>query len=98
MNKVVAERRVLSIVNVHFHGRTQLSGLSKPAIELWQRTVGIQASNDIVAMLIVLAELCQSLSDRSHESFKPLNPDVDRSLEVGLVTLENAVQQFRLKN
>lgn len=95
MNKVAAERRVLSIVNARFHGREQLAGLSKPAIDLWQRTVGTLASKEVVATLTVLAELCQSLSDRSHESFKPLNPEVEEALESELVTLNVALDQYR---
>ncbi len=95
MNKVAAERRVLSIVNTRFRGSAQLAGLSKPAIELWQRTVGAQASNDVIATLIDLAELCQSLSDRSHESFKPLNPLVEQTLEAALIVLNTAVHQPR---
>ena len=95
INKVSAERRVLSIVNSRFRGREQLAGLSKSAIELWQRTVGTQASSHVVAPLLELAELCQSLSDRSHESFKPLNPKVEQALEVALTSLSTAVHQHR---
>ena len=93
MNKVAAERRVLSIVNVRFRGSAQLPGLSKSAINLWRRTVGAQATDQVVAILIVLAELCQSLSDRSHESFKPLNPALQETLETALIALSTAVHQ-----
>ena len=93
MSKVAAERRALSIVNARFRGAEQLAGLSKSAIELWQRTVGGQAVEQVVATLIVLAELCQSLSDRSHESFKPLNPAVEQALDAALIALNAAVHQ-----
>jgi hypothetical protein len=95
MSKVAAERRVLSIVNARFRGAEQLAGLSKSAIELWQRTVGDQAIEEVVATLIVLAELCQSLSDRSHESFKPLNPAVEQALDAALIALNAAVHQYQ---
>ena len=95
MSKVAAERRVLSIVNARFRGTEQLAGLSKPAIDLWQRTVGGQATEQMVAALLVLAELCQSLSDRSHESFKPLNPAVGRALDAALVALNAVVHQHQ---
>ncbi len=95
INKVSAERRVLSIVNARFRGSAQLAGLSRSAIELWQRTVGAQASDPVVAPLVELAELCQSLSDRSHESFRPLNPAVEQALEVALIALSTAVHQSR---
>ena len=93
MNKVAAERRVLSIVNARFRGSEQLPGLSKPTIDLWQRAVGAQATDQVVTTLLCLAELCQSLSDRSHESFKPLNPPVEEALEAALVALNAAVLQ-----
>jgi hypothetical protein len=89
MNKVAAERNVLSIVNARFRDSDQLAGLSKAAIELWQRKMGSKTSNDVVATLIVLAELCQSLSDRSHESFRPLNPTLDQDLIMALNTLND---------
>ena len=95
MNKVSAERRVLSVVNARFRGDEQLAGLSKSAIDLCQRNVGAQATNDVVETLIILADLCQSLSDRSHESFRPLNPAVEERLEAALIALDTAVHQFK---
>lgn len=95
LNKVSAERRVLSVVNARFQGSEQLAGLSRSAIDLWQRTVGTRASDDVVAKLMVLAELCQSLSDRSHESFKPLNRAVEERLEAELLALKTAVRQLQ---
>lgn len=95
LNKVSAERRILSVVNARFHGSEQLAGLSRSAIDLWQRTVDTRVSDDIVAKLMVLAELCQSLSDRSHESFKPLDPKVEDRLEAELLALKTAVRQLQ---
>ncbi len=95
MSKVAAERRVLSIVNARFRGPKQLAGLSKSAIDLWQRTVGDQATEQVVAALLVLAELCQSLSDRSHESFKPLNPAVGQALDAALIALNAVLHQHQ---
>ena len=95
MSKVAAERCVLSIVNARFRGTEQLAGLSKSAIDLWQRTVGDRATEQVIAALVVLAELCQSLSDRSHESFKPLNPAVGQALDTALIALDAAVHQHQ---
>ena len=95
LNKVSVERRILSVVNGRFRGAQQLAGLSRSAIELWQRTAGAQRSEDVVAHLMVLAELCQSLSDRSHESFNPLNSAVEERLDAELLSLETAFQQIR---
>ena len=95
LNKVAAERRVLSVVNARFRGDEQLAGLSKAAIDLWQRNVGSQVTNQVVETLITLADLCQSLSDRSHESFRPLNPAVEARLEAAIVELNTAVNQLK---
>lgn len=97
LSKVSFERRVLTVVNAQFRGTQQLAGLSRSSIELWQRTVSARVSKDIVANLLVLAELCQSLSDRSHESFKSLNPAVEERLGEELRALEMAVEQIRRK-
>ena len=95
LNKVSAERRVLSIVNARFRGSEQLPGLSGPAIDLWKRKIADRASDEVIEILLVLSELCQTLSDRSHESFKPLNPAVEKSLEDALMALNGAVHQLQ---
>jgi hypothetical protein len=95
LNKVSAERRVLTVINAHFRGNKQLAGLSKSAIDLWQRKVGAQATDEIIEILVVLAGLCQSLSDRSHESFKPLNQELEEQLEAALITLNTVVLQLK---
>jgi len=74
-NKVAAERAVLRIVNRHTPGSRQLAGLSWVAIETWQQTIGLAASDPLVAELKELSDLCQRLSDRSHETFEKTRPD-----------------------
>lgn len=96
LNKVSAERRVLYVINTRFRGDKQLAGLSKSAIDLWHRKVGAQTTDQVTKSLFVLADLCQCLSDRSHESFGPLNPDVEEQLENQLNTLNSAVQELSL--
>lgn len=95
LNKVSAERRVLSVINARFRGDKQLAGLSKSAIDLWQRTVGAQVTGEVIETLIALADMCQSLSDRSHESFRPLKRDVEERLEAALLTLNTAIHQLK---
>lgn len=95
LNKVSAERRVLSVINARFRGDKQLAGLSKSAIDLWQRKVGAQATDEVIETLIALADVCQSLSDRNHESFRPLNPEVEERLETALIALNTAVHQLK---
>jgi hypothetical protein len=95
LNKVSAERSVLSIVNARTSGRMQLTGLSSAAIELWRRKVGTEATKDVVGLLITIAELCQRLSDKSHETFQPLDPELSAKIESHLCTLRNAVARLR---
>lgn len=97
LNKVSAERRVLSVINTHFRGKEQLAGLSKSAINLWQRRVGASATHEVIEALTVLADVCQSLSDRSNESFTRLNPEVEKRLETELVALGAAVHQLQTR-
>ena len=91
ISKVKAERRILAVVNAHFQHDRQLAGLSNLAIDRWKQVVGQDASADIVMKLKELAEVCQSLSDRSHESLRPLNPAVNNKLEIEITALESLV-------
>ena len=92
LSKVAAERQVLAIVNAKFAGSRQLAGLSSDAIKYWQVKVAPSASERLVAALLVLGEVCQSLSNRSNESFKTLNPDVEARLEDALANLRITIE------
>lgn len=94
LNKVTAERSVLSVVNARTSGKRQLAGLSSAAIELWRRKVGTEATKDVVGPLVILADLCQRLSDRSHETFQPLDPSFAATIESNLCILRTAVAQL----
>lgn len=72
LNKVQAERRVLNLVNPHTPRERQLAGLSESAINDWQRRQGLVDTAAVVTVLRELAIACQSLSDRSHETFRPI--------------------------
>jgi len=91
LNKVTAERSVLSVVNARTPGTLQLTGLSSAAIELWRRKIGTEATKDVAEPLIVLAELCQRLSDRSHETFQSLDTSLAERIELQLCVLKDAV-------
>ena len=93
-NKVTAERSVLSVVNSRTTGKQQLTGLSSAAIELWRRKVGTEATNDVVGPLLTLADLCQRLSDRSHETFQPLDPSFATKIDSNLCALRTAVARL----
>ena len=93
-NKVTAERSVLSVVNGRTTGKRQLTGLSSAAIELWRRKVGTEATKDVVEPLITLADLCQRLSDKSHETFQPIEPSLAVTIESNLCILRTAVARL----
>lgn len=76
VNKVAAERAVLGIVNAHTQGPRQLTGLSWVAIDAWQRSTGPIVDEKLIIELKKISDLCQSLSDRSHETFTKLDPDL----------------------
>lgn len=85
LSKVRAERKVLSVVNKLTPGVRQLTGLSSNAIQVWRQSAGIEAVERIALRLNKIAVLCQSLSDRSNESFWSLDPAlltrIDEELE-----------------
>ncbi len=72
LNRVSAERRVLTVVNEFFPRDKQLTGLSQAAISHWVTSIGFDRTVYIRPLLISLAEMCQRLSDRSNETFMPI--------------------------
>lgn len=81
LSKVRAERKVLSVINTLTPGTRQLTGLSSAAIEVWRQNAGIPAADRIANQLVDLAVLCQSLSDRSNESFNSLDPALHERID-----------------
>ena len=81
LNKVVAERAALSLVNRRFSGKRQLAGLSSSAIEQWRSKVSLTSSHSVIQILIQLGEVAQTLSNRSNESFGPLSTEVQIKLD-----------------
>jgi len=94
-NKVTFERKVVDVVNSSDRYRAQLAGLSRAAIETWQRKVSLASESELVSLLVNLGQLCQTLSDRSHESFRSLRPDVEAAIETGLVKLESLLRSSK---
>lgn len=86
INRVSAERRALAVINEKMPYSKQLTGLSRPAIHEWRTRVGFEHTKDISLKIIKVAELCQSLSDRSHETFFPVDASI--AIEIG-VHIEN---------
>jgi hypothetical protein len=92
LNKVQAERRVLGVVNAHTRHALQLAGLSAAAIDDWQRRQGMVDMTAVVTTLRELAAACQALSDRSHETFHPLERVASEQVEVKCEELELALR------
>lgn len=88
LNKVQAERRVLSMVNRRCGVDRQLAGLSGGAIDDWQRRSAMSNVADIAATLRSLGKSCQALSDRSHETFKSTEWTASRSIEAACELLD----------
>lgn len=95
LNKVSAERTVLTVVNARTSGRLQLTGLSSAAINLWRSKVGAEVTKDVVEPLMALAELCQRLSDRSHETFQSIDVSLSAKIESHLFALKHAVARMK---
>lgn len=77
ISKVLAERKVLEIVNSCYSGELQLPGLSSSAIESWRCKVALPANHPLIESLVTLGSLTQTLSNRSNESFAPLDPSTE---------------------
>lgn len=95
LNRVSAERRVLTTVNRCFSGVEELTGLSRAAILRWQTAVGFHAESQVVPLLFDLAEQCQRLSDRSNETFLPLEGAQAKKTEEQLGELKQELQRCR---
>lgn len=95
LNRVSAERRVLTTVNRGFSDAEELTGLSRAAILRWQSAVGIQSVSQIIPILFDLAEQCQRLSDRSNETFLVLDEAQSSKIEKQIGELKRELQKCR---
>lgn len=93
LNRVSAERRVLSVVNVLLPSNQQLTGLSGAAISRWRAIVGFDRTSSVNPILIAVAEQCQRLSDRSNETFMPIEKADTEKIEKHLVVLQKELER-----
>ena len=93
LNRVSAERRVLSVVNERMSRAYQLTGLSRAAISRWRASVGLDRTASIYPILLSVAEQCQRLSDRSNETFLPIEQLEADSIDRNLVGLKKEVER-----
>ncbi|MCF5718886.1 hypothetical protein K3H30_14375 [Aeromonas veronii] len=99
LNRVSAERKVLKIVNTLFSGNLQLAGLSQAALLRWESAVGKNRVANVLPLLTDLAEQCQRLSDRSNETFMPIEEmqaiKIAEQLEVLALELTDSFVEHR---
>jgi hypothetical protein len=92
LNKVQAERRVLSTINSYTPGKLQLRGLSSNAITNWASANNIGFESHLIATITGLGDLCGSLSDRSNESFNRIPIERISRIEEQLQVLTNHLE------
>ena len=95
ISKVLAEREVLEIVNRTYAGEQQLAGLSSSALETWRGKVALPANHPLVESLATLGMLTQTLSNRSNESFTPLDPNAAPEILRKIAELPSKVAMAR---
>lgn len=93
LNRVSAERRVLSVVNESLSRNQQLTGLSSTAISRWRAVVGWDRTSSVNHILVAVAEQCQRLSDRSNETFMPIGKADSEKIEKQLVVLQRELDR-----
>jgi hypothetical protein len=93
LNRVSAERRVLSVVNESLSRSQQLSGLSTAAISRWRAVVGLERTKSVSHILVAVAEQCQRLSDRSNETFMLIEEADSEKIEKQLVVLQRELDR-----
>ena len=94
LNRVSAERRALAVVNAESTHADQLTGLSRAAILQWRAKVGIERTSTIHPILFRVAELCQRLSDRSHETFLPLEASQSEDIDAHIQRLQQEITKW----
>jgi hypothetical protein len=95
LNRVSAERRVLSVVNASLPSSHQLTGLSGAAISRWRAVIGLEQTSSLNPTLVSLAEQCQRLSDRSNETFMPIEKTDSEKIEKQLVLLQSELERCK---
>ena len=84
LNKVTAERAVLSALNGQYPELNQLEGLTSIAIRSWYVKNNIFDTDKRVITLLALSDLCHKMSDRSQESFESIDESVMDEILVGI--------------
>lgn len=97
IRKVDAERKVLSIINIYTKGKGQLTGLSSAAINNWSLFHKVSGESSIFLSINLLADLCNSLSDRSNENFVKIPTERLIKIDMELIVLRKSVRKLFVK-
>ena len=92
LTRVAAERQVLKVVNEELSQSNQLTGLSKAAIRLWCEKMGYVKHSPLISHLFTIGKHCQRLSDRSHETFSPLDASTAEQIQIGIIRLRESLR------
>ncbi|OEE60615.1 hypothetical protein A1OK_10465 [Enterovibrio norvegicus FF-454] len=87
LNKVTAERTVLSALNNHYADLEALEGLTSISIKSWAIKNSISHSDNRVITLLTLSNLCHKMSDRSQESFESIDESVMNEVMITIPSL-----------
>jgi hypothetical protein len=67
VNRMDKQREVLEIINTRFKCKEELCGLSKKAIERWQRANSIAPNSEVSSILLRISEKLYFLACKSQE-------------------------------
>lgn len=87
--RVEFERKIISLANSIPNLSESLYGLSKPAIEQWQKANGNKIKDEITAAIVALAKDLMAFCDSSKNAF-----DLDKRIKS--VELNNRIDKFKL--
>ncbi|HSB98049.1 MAG TPA: hypothetical protein VLC91_16430 [Spongiibacteraceae bacterium] len=90
-NKIMAERKILSVVNEFTKHDIQLTGITAYAISAWATKINPNQNLEIIELLYKLSNLCHRLSDRSQESYESLDEEVTEKIEKIIPELRQAL-------
>ena len=66
-NRIVAQRRILEVVNEYAWRGEELFGLSSPAIDRWARANQLSPASEVVGLITRASEKLLFLANRSQE-------------------------------
>lgn len=94
INRVQAERLILSTVNKNKEIKVQLNGLSKAAIFDWSARNKISNESELFQIIIKASEMTHSLADVSNEVFNEEEEDISKKINLINDDLSNLILSF----